>query len=663
MAKQSKQPYPTNVKPMLCSLVREIEDDPNYLYEIKWDGYRIISYVENGKVKLASRRGLDYTKKYPLVAKAVKKLGRDVVLDGEVVVFNKTGVPDFDAIQLYNGHTTSISYCIFDILWLDGHNTMNLPLVQRKEILDVLLAENDILKFSKSFESGTSLYQEMVDKGWEGIVAKRKDSHYVPGERGSNWLKIPTVKRQEFVIGAWAESDKSRLFRSLLFGAYNEKGTFEWIGRSGSGFKEKDMPEIMAKLKQIEVKESPFANKILDTKGAVIHFVKPVLVANFAFATWTKSGRIRKPATFLGFREDKNPNDVIREVPKDFQSNKGKSRLLEQQQSNNSAKGEYLNADSGWKEIDALELVDEREIVVENQGLWVNNLGKVLWKAEGIKKVDLMTYYASVSDLILRYLKDRPLSLYLKHLSPTAPGLYVKDMESRTPPFAESFITPRKHKKRGKRDIIEYLICNNLATLLYVINLGAIDINPWSSKASSPESPDYITIDLDPSDGDFNKAVETARAANEYFNINNIKAFPKTSGKTGIHLLVPCNGFTFAEARCLGSIICDEVQKLVPHISTRERTVSKRGNLLYVDDSQNDFADTIASAYSVRPTDRPTVSTPLDWKEISTKLSAEDFTIKNVKKRIEKKGDLLAGLFDKEVSAFNHHHLRRLLNP
>jgi len=247
---------PTSIAPMLCTLTKEPPDDPHYLFEIKWDGYRIISYVNKGKVRMDSRSALNYTSKYPPVADALKKLKHDVVLDGEVVVFNEDGHPDFDALQTFNGHSTPISYCVFDILWLDGYNLMELPLTERKDMLKKLLKRNKILKFSESFDDGIALYKQMFELNLEGIVAKRKDSEYIPDERGNNWLKTPTRKRQEFVIGGWAESDKSRSFRSLLFGAYN-KNKFEWIGRSGGGYKEKDMPGILQQLKKLEIKESP----------------------------------------------------------------------------------------------------------------------------------------------------------------------------------------------------------------------------------------------------------------------------------------------------------------------------------------------------------------------------------------------------------------------
>ena len=311
----SKAPMPSSVAPMLCTLTREPIDDPDYLYEVKWDGYRIISYVHKGKVRMDSRSAKDYTTRYPLVTEALRALGHDAVIDGEVVVFNEEGMPDFDALQLYNGHDTPITYCVFDLLWLDGYDLMALPLETRKTMLQKLVGGDRVFRFSETFDDGPGLYKEMLARNLEGIVAKRRDSPYVPDARDFRWLKTPTRKRQEFVIGGWAESDKVRSFKSLLFGAYRD-GKLEWIGRSGGGYKQKDMPGILAELKKREVGASPFVNPVLDTKGAVTHWVKPELVANFEFATWTKSGRIRKPATFLGFRKDKKARQVVREIPK-----------------------------------------------------------------------------------------------------------------------------------------------------------------------------------------------------------------------------------------------------------------------------------------------------------------------------------------------------------
>jgi bifunctional non-homologous end joining protein LigD len=314
LKKGTKSAFLKDVDPMLCTLIKEPFSDPKYLFEVKFDGYRIIASVKKGKVKLSSRSGLDYTHKYPAVAKALSELESDIIVDGEVVALNNEGLPDFDALQKTTKETM-LAFYLFDILYYDGYDLQQLSLTDRKKILSLVVPFNDVLKFSDHFDDGLELYDLIKSRQMEGIVAKKRDSAYQQGKRNNDWLKLPTERRQEFVIGGWAESVNGRAFRSLLFGAYNKDDELEWIGRSGGGFKEKEMPGILKKLKALEIDESPFVNKILDTKGAILHFVKPELVANFKFATWTKSGRIRKPATFLGFRKDKNPEKVVREIP------------------------------------------------------------------------------------------------------------------------------------------------------------------------------------------------------------------------------------------------------------------------------------------------------------------------------------------------------------
>jgi bifunctional non-homologous end joining protein LigD len=922
---------PEHVEPMLCTLVKEPIDSDEYIYELKWDGYRILSKVENGNVRMNSRSGLDYTSKYPLIAEALKDLRHELMIDGEVVVLNEEGKPDFDTLQLYNGKRTPIRYCVFDLLYLDGNSLMQLPLYQRKELLEKLVAGNDFFIFSESFEDGKELYEHALKDNLEGIVAKKKDSTYVPGNRGYDWLKVPTRTRQEFVIGGWAESDKSRSFRSLLFGAY-ENGKLNWIGRSGGGYKQNEMPGILKMLQEIETDKSPFHNKILDTKGAKIHYVKPKLVANFEFATWTKSGRIRKPATFLGFRKDKNPKDVVREVPKEAELIE---KVIEEQtddqtETNNASrhdgaveqdpketkreletyrqkrtfdqtpepeggkpdtgklifvvqkhdashlhydfrleirgvlkswavpKGPSMNPDdhrlamavedhpfdykdfegiipqgqygggtvlvwdngtyepaekirgkkeqqhwllshyykkklsiilhgkklkgeftlvkmpergeNAWlltkakdghelekditkkdrsvisghtllevamdshskvwqsnrathldevadnkeqdleEDIDAPEKLDEDEtaqespapekkhatigelfpksankrstrgkvstesnwnkifeekvksegaILVEGQNLQLTNIEKKLWKT--VNKAQLITYYNSVADYILPYLKNRPLSLHVKNLSAQAPGFYIKDMEGFQPDFLDIHATKRKHKAKGKADVIDYAVCNNLPALLWLVNLGCIDLNPWNSRVENPLEPDFIAIDLDPSDDDFTKAIKTALAAKEYLDGLGLTAFVKTSGKTGIHIFVPCAAFTHQQARTLAEHICAEIHKMVPRFTTLEVSVDPRGNKLFVDFSQNDEADTMAAAYSVRPAKQPSVSTPLEWDELNLKLKPSDFTIESMPARLLEKGDLWKDLGNQKIRKANSKILKKIL--
>jgi DNA ligase D-like protein (predicted 3'-phosphoesterase)/DNA ligase D-like protein (predicted polymerase) len=771
----------------------------------------------------------------------------------------------------------------------------------------------------------------------EGIVAKKKDSTYQPGARGYDWLKVPTRKRQEFVIGGWAESDKSRSFKSLLFGAY-EKGKLIWIGRSGGGYKQAEMPGILKHLEAIEIKDSPFENKILDSKGAKTHFTRPVLVANFEFATWTKSGRIRKPATFLGFRKDKNPKDVVREVPvetdkleeltgerpsedkphhteqlkdnegnqnnghttaslekynqkrsfdvtpepeggspnseklvfvvqkhnashlhydfrleirgvlkswavpkgpsmdpkvhrlamevedhpydyKDFEgiipegqygggtvlvwdngtyepaepiegkkeqehwllSNyyknklsiilhgkklKGKFNLIRAfgkaenawmltkgkdgeeldtditkrdqsvlsgytilevamdshskvwQSNRESSKNEdvHINKveaepdaelagpevldapaedngdeaagptveirhatvgalfpkaenkrstrskaplESNWNRVFEEKIKTEGSIPIEKQLIHLTNIEKKLWKTTN--KASLISYYNSISRYILPHLKDRPLSLHIKNISAGAPGFYIKDMEGFQPDFMDVYSTKRKHKVKGKAEIIDYAICNNLPSLLWLINLGCIDLNPWNSTVQSPEEPNFVAIDLDPSDGDFKKAVKTAQAAKEYFDEHSIISFIKTSGQTGIHIFLPCSGYSYPQARSIAEHICGEIQKRVPKISTIEVSVDKRGDKLFVDFSQNDPADTLAAAYSVRPAKQPCVSAPIQWEELDAKLKPADFTIENMPERLQQIGDIWEDLHEAKTVKLNNRSLNKIM--
>jgi bifunctional non-homologous end joining protein LigD len=286
----------------------------------------------------------------------------------------------------------------------------------------------------------------------------------------------------------------------------------------------------------------------------------------------------------------------------------------------------------------------------------VFNVDRMVWP--GIPKAHLLEYYHAISPYLLPYLKDRPQSLHLKLKNANAPGLYIKDMEGREPDCAAVFTDVRRHKEKGKRDQIDYLICNNEPTLLWMINLGCIDINPWNSRVSTPDNPDYLVVDLDPSlkDGDqgyLGSLLNTAIAAKAYFDKHKIKAFAKTSGKTGIHFYVPCAGIAFPDARKIAEQICGAIVDLVPASATAANSISQREGKVYVDPSQNDYADTLAAPYSLRPYASPKVSAPLEWSEINERLDPAAFTIDTILSRIKKKGDLFKGVLDKTLATRN----------
>ncbi|MBS1526745.1 MAG: hypothetical protein JST19_13895, partial [Bacteroidetes bacterium] len=315
-------------------------------------------------------------------------------------------------------------------------------------------------------------------------------------------------------------------------------------------------------------------------------------------------------------------------------------------------------AGSNWPKISAKKISSEHDFDIAGHKIRIYNIEQELW--HGIPKARLITYYHNLCPTILPHLRDRPLSLHIKQDGAMAPGFYIKDMEGHQPDYLDIFSDQRRHPKKGKRDVIGYAVCNNEAALLYLINLGNIDLNPWSSRITNPQQPDFISIDLDPSDEDFGKAVKTAQAAKKLFDQWKLTAFVKTSGKTGIHLFLPCQGFDYPRARVMAEKICGLICAEVPDIATTEVNIEHRGNKLFVDPSQNDYADTLACAYSVRPYKHPAVSTPLEWKEVKGKLDPGRFTMDTVTERLEKKGDLWANLLEKGYSSANSKILSRL---
>jgi DNA ligase D-like protein (predicted 3'-phosphoesterase)/DNA ligase D-like protein (predicted polymerase) len=318
-----------------------------------------------------------------------------------------------------------------------------------------------------------------------------------------------------------------------------------------------------------------------------------------------------------------------------------------------------FSKESNWRKIYDQKISSSDTIEIGNCTVDLTNIEKEIWK--GVTKAALIQYYHNIAPYLLPYIEDRPQSLHIKPVNAHAEGFYIKDMEDQQPDCAEIFADRRKHKKAGKRDQIDYLVCNNEATLLFMVNLGCIDINPWTSRVKKPDQPDYIVIDLDPSDDDFEKVIATAKAAEAYFKKKKLRSFIKTSGKSGMHLLLPCNSLSFPDCRTIAERICSDIQAMVPDITTTQVSVSARGSKLYIDPNQNDYADTIAAPYSARPAHIPTVSSPLEWKEVKKGLLPSRFTIETIFDRIKKKGDLFSDLLSPAIAKSNTRVLQTYL--
>jgi bifunctional non-homologous end joining protein LigD len=307
----------------------------------------------------------------------------------------------------------------------------------------------------------------------------------------------------------------------------------------------------------------------------------------------------------------------------------------------------------GWERVDAKPASASKNIKVEGKNVEFKDYDLEYWPE--ITKHDVWKYYEKIFSWIAPYLKDRALGL---NVSLGSPGQeddeeFIRSMEGRAPKWATVFHTDRKHPKPGKSSKIDWLVCNDRPTLAYIISLGCIDLHPWTSRITSPNFPDYIVIDLDPSDGDFRKAVETAKAAKKFLDKTKLTAFIKTSGKTGIHIYIPCNKIEFGEARNIALHICSEIHNQVPDFTTMETRKEKRGDKLYIDPSQNDFADRVACVYSLRAFSEPNVSTPIEWKELNNKLRPSDFNLETIEGRLKKTGDLFQRVCDEKIASNN----------
>lgn len=600
-------------KPMLAKLVDTVTNNSDWLYEPKYDGYRAITKISSGNVEMLSRNGKSFTKAYAPLAEELKKIEPEIILDGEVVIEDKKGVSKFQLLQNYTATQAGVlQYYVFDILFLNGHTVTALPLYQRKELLDSFFKAykfHHIHNVPVTVTNGEGLLRRLSTKGFEGIIAKNKNSSYLPGTRSEVWYKIKQFKMQEAVICGFTLPQRSRkYFGSLLLGMYSE-GVLKYVGNCGTGFTEASLEELHTRFTKLTSSVCPFTAvpKLTGMKGKPV-WLKPVLVCNVKFLEWTSDNRLRNPV-FMGLRSDKKAVQVIKEVTMKTKSKKSTG-------SNNHS----------------------QEITVGGKKVKITNTSKLYWPEDNITKGDLIDYYRGISKYILPYLKNRPLSLNRHPNGIARPGFYQKDMDvDQLPAWAK---TASLYSKSNKAHI-NYLLSNDEASLIYLANLGCIEINPWHSLYSKPDRPSYLVLDLDPGDIDFKAVVDTALAAKKICDKASVKCHCKTSGATGLHVYIPLgNKYEDDTVKIFAELLAGLVHDALPDITSIERSVSKRKNKVYVDFLQNRKGQTIAAAYSVRPKPGATVSTPLHWNEVNHKLKPGMFTIFNMKQRLETVGDL-----------------------
>ena len=619
------EPFPDPLpRPMLARLVSEVKDNPSWIYEMKLDGYRMICSLRDRKAAMVSRNGNSYSQQFEILLDDLAKIEENLILDGEVVVEKATGKSDFQLLQNYAvTRKGDLKYYVFDLLYLNGHNIMSFPLLKRKELLDAFFRKYDFAKISNleyQVGNGKELFQKLSRQGYEGIIAKDPDSSYMPGKRSDSWLKIKATQKQEAVICGYTQPQGSRkYFGSIILGLY-EGDKLKYIGNCGTGFNDTLLKELFEKFKLLETDKCPFGKppELSWNKGKPA-WLKPRLVANIKFMEWSREGVMRAPV-FMGLREDKDPEEVVNEMA-----------II--------SEGEAVNGRYSGK---------EKTVMLSGNKVKLTNLTKVYWTDEGYTKGDLITYYQKISSVMLPYLKDRPQSLNRHPGGIKGQSFYQKDMD---PGQIPRWIKTARMESKTHPEGIDYLICNDEATLVFMANLGCIEINPWHSTYKKSEFPDYMILDLDPGDNSFKDVVDTALVIKELCDEIKIPCYCKTSGATGLHVYIPLGAeYDYDQARMFAELLAVIAHGRLPSVTSIERVVSKRRDKVYIDFLQNRKGQTIAAPYSVRPRALATVSAPLNWKEVNHRLLPEMFTIKNIAQRLEKTGDLWQPVLEQSIS-------------
>ena len=630
---------------MLAKESSESFSDENWLYEIKWDGYRAIAELNNEQVKLYSRNGNSFEAAYPVVFEALQNMSLNAVVDGEIVVINEEGKPDFQKLQHYAENTNfPIVYYVFDLLRLNNKDLYDVPLIDRKSQLQKLIGENDVIKYSDHvLEQGDAFFEVARQKDLEGIMAKKADSLYYPGKRTNEWLKIKHHKSDEAIIAGFTAPRGGRKYFGALVLGIKKDGKLLYAGHTGSGFNEQSLKELFNKLEPIIQQESPFNERV--KTNMPVTWVAPQYVCELKFTEWTRDGKMRHPI-FLRLRDDKKPGDVESNQI-EFIGMKAAKKSIKK----SSVTKASLNTNEE-KPVTAAVVANEREktYVMGRISVKTTNRNKIFFPDDGITKGDIIDYYEKMADYILPYLKDRPESLFRTPNGINEPGFFHKNAGEEAPTWVKS-IEIKSGTGLGSKQI-DYLLCNNKATLLYMANLGCIEINPWHSTVRKLDNPDYLIIDIDPSDKNtFEHVIEAAIATKEVLDRAGAISFCKTSGASGLHVYVPTGKkYSYDQVKDFAFLVCMLVNEKLPEITTLERSLSKRSkSQIYMDYLQNRRGQTIASVYSVRPKPGATVSTPLEWKEVKKGLHPSSFTIHTIAQRLKEKGDLFAGLLNNTI--------------
>jgi bifunctional non-homologous end joining protein LigD len=624
----------TAVEPMKATLAEHPPRGEEWLFEIKWDGVRAVAFVDQQDVRLQSRTGNSCERQYPELAVIHHQIAAaQVVLDGEIAVLDAKGVSQFHLIQprIANTDPNSVShlarstpavYFAFDVLYMDGYDLRQVALRDRKALLHEIVTPNEVLRISEAFPgAGQAMLDAARENGLEGIIAKHANSCY-ESRRSREWLKIKIVNEQEFVIGGYTEPQGDRsYFGALVLGVY-EAGKLRWVGNVGTGFNEKSLTALHRKLTDLVTDKCPFAERPNPSRGMT--WVNPELVCQVKYANWTQDGRLRAPV-FLGLRDDVEPKQVKRETA--------------------SAENEP-ELEPEAEDRDQLFGPDTKEatLTIDGRSLKFTNLSKIYYPDEGYTKRDVLNYYDGVADLILPHLKDRPLSLKRYPNGIKEEYFFQKNVREAFAPWLRTEMIESEHAHGP----IKYVFAEDRASLLYLVNLGCIDHNPWMSRSQHLDCPDFVLIDLDPQECPFEMIVDAVLMVKQVLDKIGLVGYPKTTGGDGMHVYIPIEPvYSYDIARTFAEAISRVVIAEKPKMFTTPRAVSKREKgRVYFDYLQIGKSKTIAAPYVLRAYPGAPVAIPLDWSEVRRGLHPSQFNITNALARFREKGDLFTGVLE-----------------
>ena len=613
-----KTSLPDFVPPQLATLVQTAPEGEAWLHEIKLDGYRVLARIERGRARLFTRSGQDWTARFPSVTAAVERVhAKSALLDGEVVVLDAQGVSHFQSLQeaLSQGRTQDLVCFVFDLLFLDGRDLRSLPLSERKALLARLLhGSGKTIRYSAHVEGqGGTFYDKACRMGLEGIISKRKDAPYRSG-RSTAWVKVKCVASQEFVIVGFTEPKGARAgFGALLLGVYEKDGPLTYAGRVGTGFDTRSLKALHAKLEALERERSPLKSP---PPGSTrdIHWVEPKLVADVAFTEWTRDGILRHP-TFHGLREDKSAREIVKELPKRPAAAKSSSHGRRGVRTRGAARATKLVASPARVTI---------------AGVTLTHPDRVLYPGQGITKRDLAAFYEEISDWIVPHVVERPLSLVRCPAGQGTACFYQKHVG----PEASDSIEGVKVKEKGA--VRTYAYIEDLAGLVSLVQMGVLEVHPWGSRVGNLEHPDRLTLDIDPAPGvPWKRVTATARQLRALLLELRLKSFVKTTGGKGLHVVVPLAAKqSWETVKDFARGIAEAMVQRAPEEYTASLSKASRTGKLFIDYLRNSQGATAVAAYSTRALPGAPVATPVAWDELGTDLRSDQFTVKNLPRRL-----------------------------